>query len=56
MFLAYIKIRHLKDDFPTLIHIHTQNNFICYAFEGHINVGWGPHPALGSPVEQPCIK
>jgi len=43
MFFAYIKIRHLKSGFPTLIYIHVQNNFICYAFEGDINVGWGPH-------------
>jgi len=35
--------------------MHTVNNkFIRYAFEGHINVGWGPHPALGVPVGQPC--
>jgi len=27
-----------------------QNN---YGFEGHINVGWGPHLALGLPVRQP---
>jgi len=31
-----------------------KNSFICYAFESHINVGWGPHPVLGPPVGQPC--
>jgi len=36
--------------------IHVQNNFYLYAFEGHINVGWAPHPALGSPVRQPCPR
>jgi len=25
-------------------------------FEGHINVGWGPHPALGQPSEQPGLS
>jgi len=48
-----MKIRHLKGVFPILIHIHVQNNVMCYAFEGHINVGWGPHPVLGPPVGQP---
>jgi len=33
-----------------------QNYFIFYAFEGHINVGWGPHSALGSPVGQPWVR
>jgi len=48
-----IKIRHLKGVFPTLIHIHAQNNVMRYAFEGHKNVGWGPHPVLGPPAGQP---
>jgi len=52
MFLTCI-IKHLKGGFTTLTHIYVQNNFICYAFEGHINVGWGPHPALEPPVGQP---
>jgi len=48
----YIK-RHLKCGFSTLIHIiHARNNFICYAVEGHINVGWGPRPTLVLLVEQ----
>jgi len=60
-FAACIEIRHLKGGqkgdgdlkggFSTLIHIYVQNNFICYAFEGH--VARGPHPALGIPVGQP---
>jgi len=33
-----------------------KNNFICYAVEGHINVGWGPHSALGPPVGQPWSR
>jgi len=54
MFLVCIQIRNLKGGFSTLIHIPVQNNFICYAFEGHTNVGWGPHLALEPPVKQPC--
>lgn len=30
-----------------------KNNFIGYAFAGHIYVGWGPHLAVGPPVGQP---
>jgi len=40
----------LKRWFSTAIHICGQNNSICYAFEGHINVGCGPHLALGPPL------
>jgi len=47
-----INLRHLKSGFSTYIYICVQNNFICYAFEDNINVGWGPHPALGLPVGQ----
>jgi len=34
-------LRHFKGNFSTPIHICVQNNFIGYAFEGHINVGLG---------------
>jgi len=48
-----------KVGLPTLIHVCLclQNNFICYAFEGHINVGWGGQQlALEPPVEQPGLE
>jgi len=30
--------------------------FICYVFEGYINVGWEPHLALEPPVGQPWFR
>jgi len=55
MFLAYTNLRLLKGGFSTLIHIYVQKNFICYAFEGHINISWGPHLDLGCLLDSPAL-
>jgi len=56
MFCSMCMNKTFKKVCFTLIHIRCENNCMCYAFEGHINVDWGPHPALGPPVGQPCFK
>jgi len=55
MVCSMCRNKTFKRWFSTLIHIRVKM-ILCYVFEGHINVGWGPHLALGPPVGQPYSR